>query len=373
MNWNSIRYCIGFPPERWYDIADSLGILIQDEYPVWTGVRQFKNNIYKGVTSDHLASEYDQWMKERWNHPGVVIWDAQNESVTDVIGDAILKVRHKDLSNRPWDNGWSAPVDETDCIESHPYLFNRYQRIGSVPSEEGALKDLLSEVRDPHNDPNERDPLSGGKRYTNPVIINEYAWIWLNRDGTPTTITDQVYKTVFPEADDPEKRFEACAKTLGILTEYWRVHRKCAAVMHFCGLGYSRPDPPQGQTSDNFVDIKNLIFESHFYQYVKPAFNPVGLMIEVWDNSFETGQSITVPVHMINDTSEDWEGNLRLYISAGNDTLNEQIQNCELGGLEKKVYTKSLQLPEEKGDFKLVAEIIYRGESVKSIRDFAIE
>ncbi len=372
MNWNTIRYCIGFPPERWYDIADSLGLLIQDEYPVWTGVRQFKN-IYKGVTSDHLSSEYYQWMKERWNHPCVVIWDAQNESVTDVIGDAIRKVRHNDLSDRPWDNGWAAPVDETDGIESHPYLFNRYQRKGYIPSEKGALMDLLAEVRDPDNDPNERDPGSDGKRYNNPVIINEYGWIWLNRNGTPTTLTDRVYEVVFQEAGNPEKRLEAYARTLGILTEYWRVHRKCAAVMHFCGLGYSRPDPPRGQTSDNFIDIYNLTFEPHFYQYVKPAFNPVGLMIEVWDKSFQSGQTVEVPVHMINDTHEDWSGNLRIYIRAADETFNEQVLECQLNGLEKKVYTSSLQLPEKKGEYNLVAEIVYMGESVKSMRKFSVE
>lgn len=76
---------------------------------------------------------------------------------------------------------------------------------------------------------------------------------------------------------------------------------------------------------------------------------------------------------MINDTREDWKGNMRLYISAGDETNIEEILNCELGGLEKKVYTKSLPLPEEKGEYKLVAEIIYRGESVKSIRDFAVQ
>ncbi len=53
---------------------------------------------------------------------------------------------------------------------------------------------------------------------------------------------------------------------------------------------------------------------------------------------------------MINDTREDWKGNMRLYISAGDET------NIE-----------------EKGEYKLVAEIIYRGESVKSIRDFAVQ
>lgn len=372
MHWNSIRYCIGFPPERWYDIADSLGILIQDEYPVWTSVSQY-NTIYNGVTSDHLSSEYYQWMKERWNHPCVVIWDAQNESVTNMVGDAIRKVRHKDLSNRPWDNGWAAPVSETDCIESHPYLFNRYHQRGDIPSKEGALKDLLTAVRVPDNDPNERDPRSDGKRYNNPIINNEYAWIWLNRNGTPTTLTDKVYSVVFPEAGTPEKRLEVYAKTLGILTEYWRVHRQCAAVMHFCGLGYSRPDPPRGQTSDNFIDIKNLTFEPYFYQYVQPAFNPVGLMIDIWDKTFESGQTIEVPVHIINDTYEDWNSNMNLCISSSDEILSKQILTCELNKLEKKVYIKSLKLPEECGEYKLVAEIVYKGVSVKSIRDFSIE
>ena len=37
MHWNCLRYCIGFPPEAWYDIADEVGILIQDEFPIWFG------------------------------------------------------------------------------------------------------------------------------------------------------------------------------------------------------------------------------------------------------------------------------------------------------------------------------------------------
>ena len=37
MHWNCLRYCIGFPPEAWYDIADEEGILIQDEFPIWFG------------------------------------------------------------------------------------------------------------------------------------------------------------------------------------------------------------------------------------------------------------------------------------------------------------------------------------------------
>ena len=74
-----------------------------------------------------------------------------------------------------------------------------------------------------------------------PIIINEYAWLWLNRDGTPTCLTDKVYeKLLGPELDDRAAR-ELYARYLAAKTEFWRAHRECAGVLHFCGLGYSRP------------------------------------------------------------------------------------------------------------------------------------
>ena len=101
MHWNSIRYCIGFPPEMWYRIADEEGLLIQDEFPIWSGGPELEN-----LKVELLAAEYKEWMRERWNHPCVVIWDAQNETFAgEKTGKAIQAVRHLDLSHRPWDNG----------------------------------------------------------------------------------------------------------------------------------------------------------------------------------------------------------------------------------------------------------------------------
>ena len=82
MHWNSIRYCIGFPPEFWYDIADEEGFLIQDEFPIWL-LGQRRPRIPRPRRS---FPQYTEWMRERWNHPCVVIWDAQNESRTDGDG-----------------------------------------------------------------------------------------------------------------------------------------------------------------------------------------------------------------------------------------------------------------------------------------------
>jgi len=46
-----------------------------------------------------LAAEFKEWMRERWNHPCVAIWDAQNETFAgEKTGKAIQAVRHLDLS-----------------------------------------------------------------------------------------------------------------------------------------------------------------------------------------------------------------------------------------------------------------------------------
>jgi beta-galactosidase len=371
MHWNSIRYCIGFPPERWYEIADSLGFLIQDEFPIWTGGNGGFETLLKGITSNQLSAEYLAWMRERWNHPCVVVWDAQNESVNDTTGKAIDLVRYADLSNRPWDNGWAAPNSVNDAIESHPYLFSRY--MNAKPGKDGYLKELFQEIRIPRNDPNEHSPSPDGKLYTNPIILNEYGWLWLNRNGSTTTLTDQVYANVFPEADTYDKRLEAYAKNLGILTEYWRAHRKAGAVMHFCGLGYSRPEKPRGQTSDNFTDIQRLRFEPFFYKYLKPAFSPVGIMADFWGLTVENGQKVNIHVNLINDTYELVEDTLRLNILRGDEMIISQTVLYKLDGLQKKMIEIPVTIPDKNGKCRLEAGIVYKAESVKSIREFLIQ
>ena len=125
MHWNSLRYCIGFPPEFWYRIADEEGILIQDEFPIWHGHQAGRREL----KSEELIQEYTEWMQERWNHPCVVIWDAQNETVTAETGKAIQAVRGLDLSNRPWDNGYG-----------QPQVAGRLLRVASLPVQQSQVQ-----------------------------------------------------------------------------------------------------------------------------------------------------------------------------------------------------------------------------------------
>jgi hypothetical protein len=373
MHFNSMRFTIGFPPERWYEIADSLGFLVQDEYPIWKGQRPKPT----GVTAANLAAEYRQWMRERWNHACVVIWDGQNESVYDTTAPAIRAVRELDLSNRPWDNGWSAPVNGSDIMEAHPYFLYPYYAAlkdnRKLIPKNGLLNEFFSKYRKPGG-PNFRDEKKDNP-FRNPLIVNEYAWLWLSRDGSPTTVTDEIYATYFPEADTPEKRLEKYAKLLGMETEYWRSHRELAGVMYFCGLSYSRTSAPRAVTSDNFLpDVSNPVFEPHFYKYVRPAFNPVGVMIDVWDEKLSCGDSLFIPVSIINDEYEPWTGDLKISLTGPEEQIvSKHSIPAEIKALGKEVYTHAVLLPEIRGRYTLTAEISIRGESVKSIREFSLQ
>ena len=219
MHWNALRYCIGFPPEMWYRIADEEGILIQDEFPIWSGG---PGKWPVELTGERLAREFTEWMQERWNHPCVVIWDAQNETRTAETGKALQAVRGLDLSHRPWDNGYGQPQSPGDSFESHPYLFNR-------------PKFKLSGLAGVSGVPRGNAITNSG---TNAIIINEYDWLWLNRDGSPTTLTRKVYERLLGTNATPAQRWHLNARYNAALTEFWRGHRACAGVLHFCGLGY---------------------------------------------------------------------------------------------------------------------------------------
>ena len=140
----------------------------------------------------------------------------------------------------------------------------------------------------------------------NPLIINEYGGLWLNRDGSPTTLSQPVYDYLMSPSATVAERSHLYARNMAAITEFFRAHRQAAAVMHFCGLGYSRAD---GQTSDDWIDVGKLTWNPDFYTYVRDAFAPVGLMLDVWADEYPGGKSRDIPVVVFNDLDKPWTGN----------------------------------------------------------------
>jgi hypothetical protein len=353
MHWNSLRYCIGFPPEFWYRIADEEGFLIQDEFPIWEGGSQWPPELKR----EELAREYTAWMQERWNHPCVVIWDAQNETVTTETGPALAQVRGLDLSNRPWDNGWSASMAPTDVCESHPYHFmDPHMTLSRALGDKTGMPAAFG-----NNNPGNR----------NAYVINEYGWLWLNRDGTPTTLTKDLYANLAGKDAPPAKLFPLAARLMAAETEFWRCRRQAAGVLHFCGLGYSRPD---GQTSDHWLDLKQLTWEPQFYRYVRDAFAPVGLMVDfARENVLPDAKPTRVPVVVINDLEQPWAGPVVLRVKSGVRLVAELKQACRVEAWGQTNLIFEVRWPDQTGPCSLEAELTGAdGRPVQSLRDTEI-
>jgi len=58
-------------------------------------------------------------------------------------------------------------------------------------------------------------------------------WLWLNRDGSPTTLTRQLLENILGTNATAQDRRELCAQYIAAETEFWRCHRKAAGVNVF--------------------------------------------------------------------------------------------------------------------------------------------
>ena len=334
LHWNSFRFCIGPVPDKWLDIADEAGLLIQNEFFIWS--------YHKTWDPLELTRQFKGWMQDNWNHPSVAIWDASNETLEDTIGERIIPaVRPLDLSDRPWENSYNLPSGPDDPVENHPYLFNSYRR-----NREFHMADL--ETMDGFERPGARHTSSHAR------ILNEYDWLWLNRDGTPTVLTQPVYDSLLGAKATPQERWDLCAYLWGGLTEFWRAHRNYAAVLHFVYLTSSYPG---AYTADHFLDVKNLKLEPHFEDYITEAFKPLGVYVNFWQPALRAGADRRFTVMMINDEQKPVEGKLVLSLEArkSNEVVTRTEVPFSLQALGQFSYNLSLRTPKTAGEYVLKA------------------
>ena len=161
------------------------------------------------------------------------------------------------------------------------------------------------------------------------LILNEYGWLWLNRDGSPTELTKNLYPALLGKNSTPEERLALNAYLLAGLTEYWRAYRQYAGVLHFV---YLTSSDPAGYTSDHFRDVRDLELHSAFRDYMSNAFAPVGVYLSFWQPSVEAASVQSLQTMLVNDEDRVVEGTLTLALenSSGERVTksDNKLQNC---------------------------------------------
>ena len=337
MHWNSFRFCIGPVPDRWLDIADEAGLLIQNEFFIWTGAPNWDPGYARHWDADEMLRQYHDWVRDGRNHPSVAIWDANNETLDPVFGDKIIPaVRSSDLSNRPWENSYNAPAAADDPIEAHPYLFHETAAGNKIKFH---LSDLAQMDGVPRVGYLPKEP--------HPILINEYGWLWVNRDGSPTLLTQTLYPRLLGTNATAAERFSFDAYALAAETEFWRAHRQCAGVMHFVYLTCSYPGV---FTSDHFLDVRKLKLEPHFADYLSEAFKPLGVYLDFFQPTLASGSERSFTVKMVNDQNKPVAGELVLSLEAdGRGKLAQRAVHFQIAALGDVTLPVPLAIPTSAG------------------------
>lgn len=93
------------------------------------------------------------------------------------------------------------------------------------------------------------------------------------------------------------------AYLLGGETEFWRAYRRCAGVLHFV---YLTASDPKAFTSDHFRNLQRLELEPHFAKTMEQVLNPLGIYLNFWHPTLNTGEEKEFTIAMVND--EDRRG-----------------------------------------------------------------
>jgi len=191
-------------------------------------------------------------------------------------------------------------------------------------------------------------------------LINEYGWLWLNRDGSPTRLTENVYAQILGTNVTARERLDMYAYLLSGKTEFWRAHRAYAGIIHFVYLTCSYPGV---YTADHFSDVTHLKLDPAFADYMGEAFKPLGLYINFFQPTLQAGTSRTYDVMMVNDDYVPRKGVLSLSLtSTVGSTMTYVEQPFETDALGNATFSIPLTAPSKAGKYTLKAEAKISGK-----------
>ena len=341
LNWNAMRICVGIVPDFWYDLADEYGLMFQNEWLYW------QNHGW----DDQLRKEYTDWVWSDGSHPSIVIWDSINENYDDFLGNSLIPELRKLDPTRIWDSGYMSadqmPSDEMD--EPHPYqgridkkrpaTVNNFYPLGNLDYKPV----ILQQIHD-----------AGTIQ-----LVNEYGWIWLWRNGSPSKLTVDVYDYYLDPNSTAEQNRELQAYWLQCETEWLRAEPSLAGVLAFCYLANN-----YGYTGDWFTgNIKDL-HPGPTLDWFHHAFAPAATFINLTDERYtkfmephQPGSTLLFNLAGVNNLSSVVNGTVKVKLidSTGKNT-KEQVFTVKLPSYLRTAIPVSIALPEQPGGYILLAE-----------------
>jgi len=341
LNWNAMRICVGIVPDFWYDLADEYGMVFQNEWLYW------QNHGW----DEQIRREYTDWVWSDGSHPSIVIWDAINENWDDYIGNTLIPEMKKLDPTRIWDAGYmtSERMTGDEIDEVHPYQGPWNQSISDFEKNPYPLGDLDFKP----------DIIKTAEQSESAQLVNEYGWIWLWRNGTPSKLTLDVYNYYLGEGSSQEQNRQLQAYWLQLETEWLRSNISLAGVLAFCYLANN-----YGYTGDWFTGDIGDLNPGITLSWFRHCFSPAAVFINLTDERYmkhvithKPGSTLVLNLVGINDFSVPVTGKVKVYLlDAGGKRIRSKTSDLELSPFIRSAFTSGLELPKQPGGYLVVAE-----------------
>jgi beta-galactosidase len=309
---NYLRFHLGLPPERFLDLCDRYGLIVQYEWSFFHGMPASKES---------LLLQYKSWLDLAMRHPSVSLIHPYNETGGDELKTAWAALDVL-IPSYP-----TLVLEDRDVLHVHKYWWSLFENLGLYYDD--------------------------AKQFSKAVMSDEFGGNYLDENGDMGgyTTVKETYLRFLGREHTTEQRLAFHAMANVKVAEYWR-RIGAAGYSPFCALG-SKEDG-----NSWFLGPMKEGNPKPVWSALAVAFSPQSVSMEIWDRNFEPGQKITLPVYIFND--EDKAADLSVTVTVENktgDILATKSFISHITAFSKKIEQAEVSLPSIAGDYILKATL----------------
>ncbi len=309
---NTLRFHLGMPPQRFLDLCDKHGLMVQAEWSFFHGMR---------ASLESLLEQWPAWFDLCMRHPSIVLMHGWNETENPEELDIAFNAVDKISQSYP-----QLVIGHRDVIHVHKYWWSLFENLGL------------------YYDSHEQFPL--------PVMADEFGGNYLDGYGNMGLypMVPSAFRRFLGENHTAELRLNHQTLANARIAEYWR-RLDVAGFSPFCALG-----PPE-DGNHWFMGPLEEGNPKPVWQALTAAYAPLSVSLELWDRNFIPSQSFKVRVYFFNDTDSDE------LLRATINIVDKNVKGSAIffsGVIEefvqafgRKVVQEELTLPDMEGDWEI--------------------
>lgn len=317
---NTLRFHLGNPPERFLNLCDEYGLLVQYEWSFFHGMPASKES---------LIEQWPNWLDLAMKHPSVVLIHPYNETEKKQLA-TVWKALDKLLPNYP-----PLVLKERHVLHIHKYWWSLFENLGLY-----------------YDDYQE---------FPKAIMVDEFGGNYLDGKGDmgfyPTI--PEAYLRFLGRGHTRQERLHHHTISNARVAEYWR-RLGAAGFSPFCILG-SKNDGNHWYMNDLHKGKLKPVWNA-----LTAAWSPKSVSIAIWDRNFTPNQHIWLPIHFFNDTENAEQ--LQVIVSIEDSTANaccKQTIAKEINAFSKVIDSLKFRLPDKEGKYTIKAELLNPPEYVK--------